>query len=439
MRNDFTIFIAFVLFTLGCKPTDSDSPLPEDIFVKYYGLAGQQEAIDIIYNEDEGQYMILASQTLSDGNTDFYFITADQGGNFVNSEIADFVDDLGDSRVDVPARIKQISATEYLVVGTSTSSTDESKIVWKVINHNLSNAADGYFEITDENNTLEAADIIQVAGEDNVVILGTTSSPEDDDPAVNPGKQLLLTKRDLSNTRVWRKSMGGSGDDEALSLFEMQTGNLALFGSTSRSGLGSDGVQYDGVNVLAIFTNSLGTPDGAGVAYGFSTYPDNDDVPSSVIRINSDFRITGTSSFGNSENAFIMGINRSGTLDDVAIVPTVLETNDFNDIDTRGNTLVKAFNGDYLVMGSYPSFDASASNDITNNRLEEMMILRTDANGNKLSDFDQWYGLESGNDRANKAINLPDGKIAVVGTFDFGSGTTLIGLLKLNINGELRE
>lgn len=439
MRNDFTIFIAFVLFTLGCKPTDSDSPLPEDIFVKYYGLSGQQEAIDVIYNTDEEQYMILASQTISDGNTDFYFITADQGGNFINSETADFVDDLGESWVDVPARIKQISATEYLIVGTSTSATDESKIVWKIINHDLSNAADDYFEITDQNGTLMAADIIQVAGEDNVVILGTTSSPEAEDPATNPEKQIFLTKRDRSNNRVWRKSMGGNGDDDALALFETGTGNLAIFGSTSRVGVSSTGVQFSGVNVLAIFTNSLGTPDGAGVAYGFADYQNNDDVPSSVIKINNDFRITGTSSLGNSENAFIMGISSLGTLDDIAIVPSVLDTNDYNDIDTRGNTLVKAFNGDYLIMGSYPSFDASASTDITNNRLEEMMILRTDANGLKLSDHDQWYGLESGNDRANKAINLPDGKIAVVGTFDFGSGTTLIGLLKLNINGELRE
>jgi hypothetical protein len=52
---------------------------------------------------------------------------------------------------------------------------------------------------------------------------------------------------------------------------------------------------------------------------------------------------------------------------------------------------------------------------------------------------DQYYGIEAGNDRANKAIALPDGTIAVLGTFDFGSGTTLIGLMKVNIDGELRN
>ncbi len=208
---------------------------------------------------------------------------------------------------------------------------------------------------------------------------------------------------------------------------------MAIFGTTE-----SD---PDGLRVNAVFTNSLGTADGSGESFGIEQNGLHDDVPNAVIEVGGDFMIVGTSSLASGDKrAFLMGVSRYGQLDIAPSAPQALVSGFDPNLSTEGKTVARTFDGGYLVMGSYPSFVIESSEiGESESRLEEMMLMKTDAEGFKVDGMDQYYGLESGNDRANRAITLPDGKVAVIGTFDFGSGTTLIGLLKLNSRGELRD
>lgn len=439
-----------ILLIFGCSPDAADSPMPEDIFVKFVGESGILTAVDVVYNEDASinEFFILGTEQSTTNNTDLYFAVADAGGNQINFREIDLssVDSEGNIdtiRNDILVKVKRLNpvdndyATNYLVLGTSTNITgnENSKIIWKKVNHDLSDVDSDYFEITNSGHDLVAADIIPVAGENSVIIFGTTFYPEPGDnfsTTAQSGSQFFITKRSLDdNSEIWRKTLGTSEDEIALSIFELDNGNLALFGSTEKS----EG-NYTGTNVMAIFTNSLGTPDGTGLAFGFDSAPALDDVPSSVIKVGSEFKVTGTSSNnGNDPNAFMLCITGQGTKATNPIQSSIFSLNDFG-LNTKATTITRAYNGDYLIMGSYPQFQLTEDG---SSRLEEMMILRTDANGVQITGKDQFYGIEAGNDRANKAIALPDGTIAVVGTFDFGSGTSLIGLMKLNIDGELRN
>ncbi|MFY0599043.1 MAG: hypothetical protein JXR03_05190 [Cyclobacteriaceae bacterium] len=431
MKNFKLIISSLIVVFFSCSPDDSDSPSPEDVFVKYFGVSGDQAAIDLIYNEALDQYFILGSQTLTGGNADFYYATASASGNIINQRTYNHLDS---SLIDIPSAIKPLTESSYLVVGTSSNTDDDSKIVWGVIDHDLNTEAT-YYELSnpiDEEQDLVAADIVKIEGEDNVLIFGTTSViyPGDQANEETAGKQLFIAKVTLTNEVIWKKTSGGVSDDIAVKAFELSNGGFGLFGRTERA---ED--NYSGTNVLVKFTNSLGTEDGTDAAYGFDSNLSNDDILMDVIKVGNDFKLTGTSSAnGANPSAFVMGISSTGIRDTTVMKATTL-SNDFgSNINTSANTIVRANNGDYMIMGSFPNFQTGDGS-----RLEEMMILRTDANGNKIDDKDQWYGLESGNDRANKAISLSDGKIAVLGTFDFGSGITLIGLLKLNINGELKR
>jgi hypothetical protein len=462
MRTHKILLLVYILFLIGCSPDASDSPSPEDVFVKFIGEPGIFLGVDMIYNETLEEYFILGTDESSASNTNYFYAVTDKGGNQLYFRNVDFSSPspADTTRNDTPIRVKRLSTgnpdynDKYLVVGTSTNtqSNDYSKIIWKVVNHGLDNADilndDGsvYFEINNGGiddfgnvigHDLVAADIIQVEGEDNVIILGTTSVPEDGDnftTSAESKKQFFITKRSLSdNTEIWTKTLGAGEDDIALSIYELSDGDLALFGSTEKS----EGI-YTGTNVLAIYTNSLGTSDAGSITVGFDSDPSLDDVPAAVIKIGSEFKVVGSSSSnGNNPDAFLLNITSQGTLASAPTESLIFEStaNDF-ELNTQATTIVRAFNGDYLLMGSYPLFQNSETGQ---SRLEEIMILRTNANGTKIMGKDQYYGIEAGNDRANKAIALPDGTIAVLGTFDFGSGTTLIGLMKVNIDGELRN
>lgn len=450
MIMKITRYISFILLLIsfGCSPDDSSSPDPDEIFIKYFGVSGNQTAVDLIYNEDLNQFFILGSQTLSGGNTDFYYAIANEAGNFIDEDVVNFKftleEDVEVDANDVPTSIKPLNdgTNRYLVVGTSTIG-DDSKIVWGIISHDLQTQE--YFEVTNEENDLIGADIVKIPGEDNVLIFGTTSTVYDGDQVdkSTAGKQLFISKRTISNELIWVKSSGSSGDDIALEAFALDNGGFALFGSTER-----DENSHTGTNVLVKFTSSLGIEDGVDAAYGFDSAPSNNNVISDVIRgSGSDYKVVGTSSTaGANPNAFVLGITSFGTRSDATVMNSSILNNKLGDkieidgelvganINTSANTIVRTYSGDFMVMGSFPNYEVGG-----NSRLEEMMIMRINANGIKIDGKDRSYGLEAGNDVANKAIALPSGKIAVIGTFDFGSGINLIGLLKLNLNGELRN
>lgn len=434
MFKNFIIF-SLALIVFSCNVEDTSSPDPDDVFIKYFGVSGQQHAVSVVFNESKNQFFILASQDLEDGEAmNFYYIVADAGGNLLYSDIVDFKDSNNESLIDEPVNLKILDDNRYLVVGTSTNSEEESHIVWGTITHDLETQQ--YHEV--ENPTapfdLMASDIIPTNSGTNVLLLGTTSRQYSGDLAdpSTAGKQYFLSKRNATNSDVvWNKSLGVVGDDIGLAVFELQDGAFALFGSTE-----SDS---EGTRVNVVLTNSFGTVDGSGEAFGVQIEEAHDDVPSSVIEVGGNFKVVGTTTFADGrQNAFVMGVSKYGNLDTTPTEPQPLQS-DFGSISSRGLALARTLDGGYLVMGSYPSFQIiSTETGQSESRLEEMMVMRIDADDTKVEGLDQYYGLESGNDQANSAIMLPGGKVAVVGTFDFGSGTTLVGLLKLNSRGELK-
>ncbi|WP_258105772.1 hypothetical protein [Marinoscillum sp. MHG1-6] len=429
------------LLLASCSVTDNTSPIPSDIFIKYFGESGVHRAVDVVYNEAHGEFMLLGSQNLGgDLTTDFYFAKADEGGNLIEAVSKDFTDSLGESLIDVPKKLVQLDDDRYLVIGTSANTSEETKLVWGIVGHDLNMDNATFYEITNAGNDLEGADIIKVEGEESVLILGSALTLEPNDLA-NPstaGRQFYLSKRAMAdNSEVWGESRttGVVGNDIPLRVFQRADGTFAVFGSTQeQSG------DWSGTNVRVVFTNIYGEVDASGV-YGLdattevSNLNQFNDVPYDVLQTQAGYKVVGGSSItGASHTSFLMEITNQANLQYATPI-----SNDFS-LNSQAFTITRAFNGNYVIMGSYNSFQPNVTETgLNESRLEEAMVIQVDAFGNKIEDIDDFFGLESGNDRAIRAITLPvTGEIVMLGTFDFGSGISLLGLIKFNQDAELK-
>ena len=433
MKINFTYLIAVTLLVIGCAPKDLDGPNPGDVFVKYYGL-GSNEAVDMA-STSTGDIIILAKNTVSD-NSDFYLIKTDESGNQINSRIIDF-----NGENDIPKRLKPVGNDEFLLVGyiqfEDQSGVDQFTGVWGRINSDLetlstdSTGAAG-FNFLD---SLISTDIIQTSDEEpTYVILGHSSVASrryagDSRPAGD--YQIYLGKHDDDDSIYWEKSRGFAGAETSLAVFEVSNRNLLVIGSTRAP---KDG--YAGQNLYVYQANEFGTPAGSALNTGIpGADVDGDEIPYAVKKSSLGYSIVGSTE-SSGLRGFHLAVSESGQLVNNSI--SILE-NDFG-LGSRALTFTRTLRNELMVLGSIPNFTISqgdANTSIT--KLEEILVMKVFPISCHIEGFDQNYGTTVGNDRANAALTLPDGDILVAATIDFGSGTTMVGLLRLNSNGELRD
>ncbi len=431
-------FFFVLMIGFSCKVTDDESPDPSAVFVKYYGGSGSHNGVDLIFNETMNEYILFGSQDASetsgeDSRRDFYFVKVSSEGNQLQSVTFDVKGRLGD---DEPSKIRQLDEDTYLFIGSSTLG-DSTALIWGTIEHN---------ELTDtlfheirkgSGSVLQGADIA-VIDTDSVMIFGSTNVPEVGDNQLDGELQFYLSKRliptNLSSSTP--RSWGDGGSDVAKIIYQTTSGGFILFGQTEVRGTAMNDVSKTsrGTNVSIQGTNSHGILDGSSGIYGMEGQNTNESV-GDVLYVEGEYVITGTSINGGIANPYLLFVNSKGELRDSAVYKSGIVKNTFDE-EANGYTLARTFDGGYLMMGSYNEFQLNS--DQSTRRLEEVMVMKTNSTGTHLTDYDDFYGLVSGNDRANASVTLPDGKVAVLCTFDFGSGVTLLGLMKINANGQLK-
>lgn len=429
MKKIYQIMIICVGCIIGA--CSQDVPAPEDVFIKYYGKQGIQTAKGLAATS-RGEFIILASQKL-DGDTtgiNFYLIKTDQAGNELRSITYNYNNSTND---DVPVRIKAVGNDEFLIIGTSISSNGLTKrLIYARINSDLDflPSGGGFYELSSESMVgsqppynLEGNDIVQVEGQNgevNYIILGTAESAG--------GSEIYLSKWDDAGSRVWVEDnyIGFAGNDRGLAVFEKPDGKLLIVGSTENSR-----GDFTGTNISIFITNEFGSPDENGFVTGISGADSGaDDIPHDIIRKSSDtYVIVGATTLGNRHVPFQMQINPSGVIAGQYVLAT-----EFTGNACQGLGVTRTLSNEYIVVGKYPNFSFGEES-----KLGEMMVMRTNQFGERIAGYDRNYGLVSGDDEANAVITAADGDVVVAATVDFGSGTKLVGLLKLNEFGELKD
>ncbi|MDH5609172.1 MAG: hypothetical protein OEY56_06805, partial [Cyclobacteriaceae bacterium] len=419
---------------------DENNPNPADIFVKYYGSSGSQSLKDMILIASN-HVVLLGDQKLSnlDADANVYLVEADSFGNEIQSTVISmnsyiYPDSLEYQTEEYPESIKEI-ASGYLVVGSYADivggQPQEKKIFWLHIDNDFSVlkwdtlAAPGYQLIGKD---------ITLTSDNQVVIVGKTDRREPNDATQNAQFQYFISKRDFNaDTTIWRKSYGyGGSDDEAIAVFELSGGELAIIGSTSH--VGSIGGET-GKNVGMMVFNSLGTSQISAKEYGISLNGNSasNEVAHDVIEIPGGYVITGTSSFGTDSQPFVMGLSRYGSLIFRAIVPSKYGLN------REGRSVTTTYTNDLVIVGRYPSFLVTDEqiDPVLRSKNGEILLVKTGQTGYADPITERNYGLVAGNDVGEVVLSLPTGSLLIGATFDFGSSQSMIGLMKMNDSGEL--
>jgi hypothetical protein len=473
MINNFKKYcVALVALTLmlRCSPTDDSSPVPEDFFVKFYGAQSVEKGKEILA-VDDGFLLFgsttsenLTGDTSGDMDSDFYLVLTDNQGNQSNQTPLVFDADadennMPDRKNQIPGRIKPTSDGGFIMIGTTVvgegeeSHTDivvhkitsTGEHIWSTTYDNLSTMED----MTDE----EGYDILEDA-DGGFVMVGTTSGVDINkidydplNPAADPTDIFMLKVDASGQNRIWELTFGFNGADQGRTILENPAGGFAVLGSTNVNKDGAGG----GENILFATTDANG---GKGTeqfkAFGSGPASGNNDYAASM-RPTSDggFIIVGTSSVNDEDvtNDEVDGDNRIILMKVTATrTLTYFETLNIGDesngaiIPCNGNDVIELSTGGFLIggkrIGGVLELDNSG---------EDVFLVKTNSFG-KIAD-DTGVILEGlwakkygglGDDSAEGLLELPGGKLMVVGTNDFGgTNSTMMMLMKLNREGDI--
>lgn len=457
MKKLFYTFLITIL--ISCQIEDDNAPLPEEGFIKYIGVLAEQEAKDLepIWNADSSDiegFVILGSQLLEGGTKDYYVARTDAAGNLINSTAFGYNRDLrqldfdNDGEVDIflaedePSRIVTIPSG-YAVIGTSTFSIpqidliDLSVISYAFLDRELNRLQDTLFIRTNfrPNNRDESDffgnDMLRLS-DGSFLVLGAQESSTDLDFFA---QRFSLQPRTL----VWEETYGLKGgglDDVFIRGFEKDNGNIALFGYSDD--FGDNGEQ--GTNVTFIEVNTNGNIVGSNsIGIEDDLVFDFQDVPADVIQKPGGYLAVGTSTVDNNTFAFFMDIDENGLSSRKDTLSSEF-TFAGDSLQTQALGVTASRSNDFVIVGQYPSFRTDAnSRDGAASRGAEAMFMRINQLGEKVDGFENHYGLGDGNDSAVDAVVLPDGKIVVLATIDFGGSVKMISLIKLNDTGQLDQ
>ena len=450
MIGKYSIFILFVvvLMTYGCVVEPDYGPRPVDTFIKYYGISGSNEVVDMIIS-NEGNLVILGNEesSASGASKDIVILEIDTVGNLIKKKIFDVQTLFSDDSLytfgitdDQAVRIKTVN-DGYLLCANFTAKDDNvngigSKIFWCELDNNYNIIRKQV--ISDADYYWEVGDIIKTR-DGNFVIVGGTNKKEEGDNSTRPEKQRYLTKRSIENDTIfWSKTFGYDDvDDFAIGIFELSDGNLGVIGRTGKSGNQGEA----GLNAtFAIFTD-IGSSSSIDNVYGFEFQGDadfNDEVGDFIYTETEDVIIVGTSTSNNSVDPrsfpFLFRIRKAGTL-----VFKELLNSSILDVNSGGMDVTIGAQNDLIITGIFYNYEDSVSKETYN---DQVLFKRTNQFG-KVTDeylsYQNHFGLTTGNDIGKAILTLSDGSIAIAATIDFGNSRTLISYLKVNNKGILKR
>lgn len=464
MKKLFYIPIIFSL--VSCQIEDKNAPTPNESFIKYFGELADQEAADLepIWNADSSDvegYVLFGTQEIDGQSKDYYVAVTDPNGQLVRTVSFGFqlpfqglsID--GDSEPDVVLANESASRIHtipngYVVVGTSTISSFVGQTTTGTPNRSveipdLSFATIGFLDselnllgdrvfpvfgdvdiLNDVQLDLIGNDIIPLADGGFLLIGGKETDTDLDFYA----RRFSIEGSDITVT--WERTFGLKGgglDDVFVKGFEKSNNNLALFGYSED--LGTEGEQ--GTNVTFMELNENGNI----VRSNSNGIDDNgviiaEDIVTDVVEKSGGYLVVGTSTSNDSTSAFFMDVNTRGITSSKGVFESEFVLNG-RALETEAAGVAQSQTNDFIIVGSYPSFRTTD----TDSRAGEAMFTRLDQSGSKRTGFEKNYGLGDGNDSAQDIVLLPNGKMVIIATVDFGGGVKMISLIKLNDTGEL--
>jgi hypothetical protein len=421
------------IFWQGCDTAgDFDDP-DVDYFVKYYGSSlGNQTGVDMVVGSDGTMTIVGISETGSTSKT--YFLRIDATGNVL---VEKYLSGPSDHVKDI-----EPFGSDYLILSEFTQEGTENVDI-KLIRVN----ADGVRidsvsagTLAGDNKPLnDYPNQIKVIANANKIIVSGSSDNIEDNSSPNPdlGDFLVLAFQANPNLAqvTWNTRPtdfpGFSDLDVLAATVEAKNENsddiLCAIGFSSGN-LGSTGDRQ-------LFYFGMDRTDGqyldAGTVKNVPAGTDSEVLDAFAVESsNGGYFFVGNARSGSGRTELFFGKLRQSLSfspeQDIQFLDKVLPSNATNFSGVSASRSNVAPEG-YLIAG----VDTKATGSTDN------WVVKIDLSGQQV--WASRFGSDQGDDTSAKIIELPDGRIVVLGTTELGDNQRKLSLIKMNSSGQLQK
>lgn len=429
------VFIFIIGLILSCDTERNIPLLPQDTFLKFYGVEGEQTGVDFVLTPDNAIVMV-GNSTQPDRTQMIYIVKVDLLGNVIwenmigaankNNTVKDIEIRPGDGALIVAGETEITAGNRDVFVAILDNNGNELNSVVYELNNN-----GGGDEEVNSISVVEAS-FKQPAG---FIVTGSTTDVPGNVINDRDGMHIRLTNDLAPPDSSWFQRTGvGTTQEVLIKTIQIDSNLLYAFGYTTKDlGFNSDYKYW----VFKLDDNG-GATDDSNNLLGLLGESTEDEFLISV----TDVDIT---------DPFYKGFLLQGIAVDAngnARSYTVKLKRDLNSLGFNANAIYGEENfplGSNLTDRSMASFYNPLNNDYLvlatrnlNSDLAEGIALYKLDRENQLEWGPQVFGGESF-DEAGAVLQLPDGKIMVLGTMTVGglNGQKKMALMKLNSEGKL--
>lgn len=466
--------LAVALFSLlsSCDPDTSDSPEPQDIFVKLYGSNASEVAEDLVIRDDGG-FVILGTTTsdvfknIEDSSRvqaqttirDFFVVFADSVGNPEQQLLFDAGIGTGEDGDLEATSIIKTSDGGYLMAGTATYDVklDTAQLVddtdeitagflikissigaeeWSALT--LPTVFAEFTEVSlnptfglDEAPISHSIQSVIETNDGNFVLIGTTTDVNINKPDFDEIADVsdiwvvkFLPSGFDEQTNIFERRIGFPNEDKGIDIFERSDGSLVLIANgPGKEDEGVDDVLYVSSDAN-VFNNNFSE---------FTSAAGSDDKINDVTLLSNDgLAVVGTS---NGTQGFLLVIDKGGVEESFDVVASETLTNPLSGSHTAIG-VSQQNNSGLVVIGT--ALDITGDNGSPKGN--EVLFYNTDGFGDfpdaDVGGFVRTFGGNQ-DDVGQAVVQLPGGRFILLVTIDFEGGSTMIGLMKTSPTGDL--
>lgn len=434
MRAVVVIVFLLVLGFSGCDTSRNTVDPQEKYFLRYYGLAGYQEAVDMVQIDTDNFLLLGNSRLTPDAPSQVYLVKVNANGNVLNATL------LPATNSQIAKDIEPTTTGEYLILIDSITNTGKSDILVKRVDDLGNITADSTFSFKGDYNEVGSTitQLFTNGSPDGFIVAGYSDAAYDSVTSTAlSGKTALKIRFNQDFTlfrEPWYNFSSAEGDDVCLRI--VQRGDLysttnppfILFGYTNSSQTNSS------YNYWISPIDFKG--EGVSNANLESSPPDQEKLTgvASINSLNTNFALSGTiTNNSGDDRIFIAGVlvGQAGhTLNELNVKELGI---DLGNLQTIGasyqNVSITPLNRNgYLVAANQILVDDT-----------DIILTKLTVDGTPAWPETARFGGD-GNDRQSTILELPDGRILLLGTMEIGNDRqSKMVLMKLNSNGQLRE